>query len=60
LKDGLPVVKILEMNLPLPVSMRNAIEREIQVQLQRADLLPVRFTSADWGNGVVIVKGTIR
>jgi hypothetical protein len=48
------------MNLPLPASMRNAIEREIQVQLQRADLLPVRFTSADWGNGVVIVKGTIR
>jgi hypothetical protein len=60
LKDGLPVVKILEINLPLPASMRNAIEREIQVQLQRADLLPVRFTSADWSDGVVIVKGTIR
>jgi hypothetical protein len=60
LKDGLPVVKILEMNLPLPASIRNAIEREIQVQLRRADLLPVRFTSAEWGDGVVIVEGVIR
>jgi hypothetical protein len=60
LKDGLPVVKILEMNLPLPASIRNSIEREIQVQLRRADLLPVRFKSADWGDGVVLVKGTIR
>jgi len=60
LKDGLPVVKILEMNLPLPASIRKAIEREIQVQLRRADLLPVRFTSAEWGNGVVIVEGAIR
>ena len=60
LKDGLPVVKILEMNLPLPASIRNAIEREIQVQLRRADLLPVRFTSAEWGNGFVIVEGVIR
>ena len=60
LKDGLPVVKILEMNLPLPKSMRDAIEREIQVQLRRADLLPVRFTSAEWGDGVVLVKGVIR
>lgn len=60
LKDGLPVVKILEMNLPLPASIRNTIEREIQIQLQRADLLPVRFMSADWGNGVVLVKGVIR
>ena len=60
LKDGLPVVKILEMNLPLPASIRNAIEKEMQVQLQRADLLPVRFTSAEWGDGVVLVKGVIR
>jgi hypothetical protein len=60
LKDGLPVVKILEMNLPLPASIRNRIEQEIQIQLQRADLLPVRFTSADWGDGVVIVEGVIR
>jgi hypothetical protein len=60
LKEGLPVVKILEMNLPLPPSIRNRIEQEIQVQLQRADLLPVRFTSAEWGDGVVIVKGVIR
>lgn len=60
LEDGLPVVKILEMNLPLPASIRNAIEREIQVQLKRADLLPVRFTSAEWGDGAVVVKGVIR
>jgi hypothetical protein len=60
LKDGLPVVKILEMNLPLPASIRNRIEQEIQIQLQRADLLPVRFTSADWGDGVVVVEGVIR
>ena len=25
-----------------------------------AELLPVRFTSAEWGDGVVVVKGTIR
>jgi hypothetical protein len=60
LKDGLPIVKILEMNLPLPASIRDRIEQEIQVQLQRADLLPVRFTSADWRDGVVIVEGVIR
>ena len=60
LKDGLPVVKIIEMNLPLPASIRSAIEREIQVQLRRADLLPVRFTSAEWGDGVVVVQGVIR
>lgn len=59
LKDGLPVVEILDLNLPLPPSMKEAIEEEIQTQLQRAELLPVRFTSADWGDGVV-VKGVIR
>jgi hypothetical protein len=60
LKDGLPVVEILDLNLPLPQSMKNAIEEEVQVQLQRAERLPVRFTSAEWGNGVVVVRGVIR
>jgi hypothetical protein len=60
LKDGLPVVKILDLNLPLPASLKESIEREIQIQLQRAELLPVRFTSAEWGDGVVVVKGVIR
>jgi hypothetical protein len=60
LKDGLPVVEILDLSLPLPPSMKDAIEQEIQVQLRRAELLPVRFTSAEWGDGVVVVKGIIR
>jgi hypothetical protein len=60
LKDGLPVVEILDLSLPLPDSIREAIEQEIQVQLQRAEYLPVRFTSAKWGDGVVIVQGVIR
>jgi hypothetical protein len=58
--DGLPVVKILELSLPLPGPIRQAIEDEIQVQLRRAALLPVRFTDAQWGDGVVVVKGVIR
>jgi hypothetical protein len=60
LKDGLPVVEIVGLSLPLPASMKDAIEQEIQVQLGRAELLPVLFTSAEWGEGVVIVKGIIR
>ena len=60
LKDGLPMVEILNLSLPLPSSMKDAIEQEIQVQLGRAERLPVRFTSAEWGNGVVVVKGIIR
>jgi len=60
LKDGLPEVEILSLSLPLPRVIREAIEREIQVQLRRADLLPVRFTSAEWGDGGVVVRGTIR
>ncbi len=60
LSNGLPVVKILELSLPIPGPIRQAIEDEIQVQLRRAELLPVRFTSADWGDGVVVVRGTIR
>ena len=60
LQDGLPVVQILSLNLPLPPAMRQAIEHEIQVQLHRADLLPVRFTSAEWKSGEVLVKGIIK
>ncbi|MBK9926684.1 MAG: hypothetical protein IPP66_15525 [Anaerolineales bacterium] len=60
LEDGLPVVEILDLNLPLPGSMKDTIEQEIQHQLRRAELLPVRFTSAEWGDGVVVVKGFIR
>jgi hypothetical protein len=30
------------------------------VQLRRADLLPVRFISAKWGEGEVVVRGVIR
>ncbi len=60
LENGLPVVELLDLNLPLPGSMKDAIESEIQVQLKRAEYLPVRFTSAEWGDGVVTVKGVIK
>lgn len=60
LADGLPVVDILDMNLPLPPAMKDTIESEIQTQLKRAELLPVRFTSAEWKEGVVVVRGVIR
>jgi hypothetical protein len=60
LKDGLPVVDILELSLPIPGPIREAIEQEIQVQLRRADQLPVRFTEAEWYEGKVIVRGYIR
>jgi hypothetical protein len=60
LKDGLPVVEILELSLPVPGPIREAIEREIQVQLTRADRLPVRFTSAEWRYEEVTVRGVIR
>jgi hypothetical protein len=59
-KDGLPRVEILALSLPLPRPIREALEREIQIQLRRADLLPVRFTSAEWADGEVIVSGYIR
>jgi hypothetical protein len=36
------------------------LEAEIQRQLRRADLLPVRFTAADWRDGEVTVQGYIR
>jgi len=60
LSDGLPQVEILELSLPVPGPIREAIEREIQVQLRRADRLPVRFTSAEWYDGRVVVRGTIK
>ncbi len=60
IKDGLPMVKILELSLPLPAPIRQAVEDQIQVELQRADLLPVRFTSAEWYEGKVTVRGIIR
>lgn len=60
LENGLPQVEILELSLPVPGPIKQAIEDEIQVQLRRADLLPVRFTSAEWRDGEVIVRGVIR
>ena len=60
IEDGLPVVDILELSLPVPGPIREGIEREIQVQLRRADRLPVRFTSAEWREGEVVVRGVIR
>ncbi len=60
LANGLPVVKILELSLPLPPPIRQALEDEIQIQLRRADRLPVRFMSAEWRDGEVIVRGIIR
>jgi hypothetical protein len=60
LVEGLPQVEILELSLPLPTSIRKAIENEIQVQLRRADLLPVRFSTAEWRQGEVVVRGVIK
>lgn len=60
LVEGLPKIEILELSLPVPGSIRKAIENEIQVQLQRADLLAVRFTSTEWHEGEVVVRGVIR
>ena len=61
LKDGLPVVKILSLDLPLALQWtKQPVEQAVQKALERAADLPVRFTSAEWKDGVVIVKGTIR
>jgi len=60
LADGLPVVEILELSLPVPGPIRAALEVEIQRQLRRAERLPVRFTEAEWRDGEVVVKGYIR
>ncbi len=57
---GLPQVDILELSLPVPGPIREAIEDEIQVQLGRADLLSVRFISAEWREDEVVVQGIIR
>jgi hypothetical protein len=59
-EEGVPEVEILELSLPLPRPVRQALEREMRVQLRRAERLPVRFTSAEWQDGEVIVKGYIR
>ena len=59
-ENGLPAVEILDLSLPLPAPIRRALEAEIQLQLQRADQLPVRFTSAEWRDGEVTVRGIIR
>lgn len=59
-KEGLPVVEILELSLPIPGPIREAIENRIELELQRADRLPVRFTSAEWYDGKVVVQGYIR
>ncbi len=60
LSNGLPVVQILDLSLPLFPPIRRALEDEIQVQLRRAEALPARFTSAEWGRGQVVVRGVIR
>lgn len=60
LQDGLPVVEILDLNLPIPGPIRDRLEAEIQHQLKRADLLPVRFSSAEWHENEVVVTGVIR
>jgi hypothetical protein len=60
LVDGLPVVHILDLSLPVPGPVRQAIEDEIQNQLRQAEGLPVRFTSAEWRDGEVVVQGIIR
>ncbi len=60
LANGLPVVQILELSVPLPGPIRQSLEDEIQAQLRRAEGLPVRFTSAEWGQGYVVVRGVIR
>ncbi len=60
LANGLPRVQILDLSVPLPPAIRQALENEIQVQMRRAEGLPVRFTSAEWRDGVVVVEGVIR
>lgn len=60
LEDGLPVVDILELSLPVPGPLRERIERQIQIELRRADRLPVRFIEAEWDHNEVTVHGVIR
>ncbi|MFQ5613209.1 MAG: hypothetical protein ACE5H9_13860 [Anaerolineae bacterium] len=60
LRDGLPLVEILELTLPVPGPIREQLEAEIQRQLKRADRLPVTFEEAEFGAGVVVVRGRIK
>jgi len=60
LQDGLPIVDILNLTLPIPNAIREGLEAELQRQLQRAEELPVRFISAEWREGEVTVQGYIR
>ena len=60
LDKGLPVVRILHLSLPLPPPIRRALEDELESQIRRAEVLPVRFHEAEWGEGVVVVRGVIR
>lgn len=60
LEDGLPMVEILDLSIPLPRPLREALERELRSQIRRAGELPVRFTAAEWGHGEVTVQGFIR
>lgn len=60
LEEGLPVVEILDLNLPIPGPIRERLEAEFQRQLKRADALPVRFTEAEWRDGEVVVRGVIK
>lgn len=60
LENGLPRVEIVSLTLPLPGPVRAGLEAELDRQLKRADLLPVRFTSAEWRDGEVVVRGIIR
>lgn len=60
LRAGLPEIQILDLSIPLPAPLRRSLENELGSQIRRAGELPVRFTSADWGDGLVTVTGTIR
>lgn len=60
LQDGVPVIQILDLSLPLPAPIRRALEAELRDQISRAHQLPVRFSSAEWGDGQVTVRGVIR
>jgi hypothetical protein len=53
LAEGLPRIEILELSLPMPGPIRQAIVNEIRVQLRRADLLPrsLQFSRMARGGG---------
>lgn len=60
LQDGLPLVDILDLSIPLPGGIEQLVEQEVQNQLRRADRLPVRFTTAEWSENEVVVQGYVR